>query len=64
MQLRTVSCDVAECGMVYTESSPGAGFPGWGLVAGLQNSETGESVAHLCPMHLQRVAQILRESDK
>ena len=60
MQLRTITCDVAGCSNQYTESVDGAGFPGWGQVSGLRNPETGATEAHLCPVHLLAVAEILK----
>lgn len=55
MILRTIHCDV--CGMTQTENMPGAGWPGWGELRGVQIN--GAVNPCLCPQHLAVLAQVL-----
>jgi hypothetical protein len=60
--LRTIICN--KCGARYTEQGPNMGFPGWGHIAGIQNAETGETTAHLCPSCLSKAKTFLNEAPK
>lgn len=59
MEIRKVTCDVKDCCEEYQEEKYGAGFPGWGSINGLQNPDTGQSIAHLCPRHLIIISKSL-----
>lgn len=55
MEIRKIKCDFKGCDAECTEARYGAGFPGWGHIAGMVNSETGQELAHLCPEHLKQI---------
>ena len=52
MITRTIRCDV--CGTEYREEAEGAGFPGWGQLAGVMME--GVANPSLCPKCLGDVA--------
>lgn len=53
--LRTVKCDI--CGMDYTETQYGAGFPNWMNILGI--SLDGNEQVWLCPVHMAKVADYI-----
>jgi len=57
-QLRTIRCDV--CNLTETEKSPGAGFPGWGALQGIQ-FDSDIINPELCPAHLAEVAEFTHQ---
>lgn len=59
MILKTIHCNVRNCNNEYTEKKNNEGFPGWGHIVGLQDEETNETTAHLCPEHLQMIGRVL-----
>lgn len=59
MILQTIYCSVDGCKKSHKEEKPNAGFPNWGHVVGVQNAETGETIAHLCPSHLGMASTML-----
>lgn len=56
---RIIKCDVESCPKTCIEEEYGAGFPGWGHMAGVEDEETKRNTAYLCPRHMQRVREIL-----
>ena len=54
--LRTIKCNIPDCHFEQVETSPNAGWPGWGALTGLMDDKTGETELHLCPEHLKRAA--------
>ena len=60
-ELRTIYCDVSNCEETFTEEKFNQGFPDWGHIIGLMNEETGETRAHVCPYHLQKIKGILND---
>lgn len=64
MILKTIKCSVEGCLHTFTEAKPNMGFPSWGHVVGIQNKETDEDQAHLCPDHLTIVKSILNGETK
>lgn len=59
--LRTIRCNYPNCRVEQGEKTPNAGWPGWGSLNGLQDSETGDTEMHLCPEHLKRAATKILE---
>lgn len=59
MILRTIQCSL--CDVNETEKTQDAGWPGWGVVSGLRNPETGETEAHLCPQHMEKLKDFLNK---
>ena len=59
--IRKIQCNVPDCPGVAEEAAPNAGWPGWGVLQGKMNDETGEADFHLCPTHLARVFNYLLE---
>jgi len=60
MELRTIYCNVKGCKNKHAETSFNQGHPEWGHLAGRQNPETGEEVAHLCPEHTEMYFNLLQ----
>lgn len=58
--LRTIICDV--CGKAETESTPNAGWDGWGSLQGIELDGVPNPI--LCPAHLVRVADRVDEMKK
>lgn len=58
-ELRKMKCDYPGCDKEETEVMYGHGFQGWGAVHGIQNKETGQVSAHLCPVHLNKVKKFI-----
>jgi len=61
MILQTIYCSVKDCQNWHVETGPNRGFSGWGHIVGIHNDETGEDAAHLCPVHLKTVKEILND---
>lgn len=62
MILRTITCDVRECGNSCTEEIENAGFPGWGHIQGLMCTfENGRmrDIAYVCPKCLSKLKQFM-----
>ena len=59
MKLQTIRCDVPRCEEVYTEEKENAGFPSWGHIQGVVNTETGSEVFHLCPLCKFKILSII-----
>lgn len=58
---RKIQCNAPGCPATEEEKTPGAGWPGWGVLQGKANDETGETDFHLCPVHLSRTFVFLME---
>lgn len=63
MILQTIKCSAKNCENEYTEKRFNEGFPGWGHIQGVEDKETGENTAHLCPKHLQIARRLLNGLD-
>ncbi len=59
MILRTITCSVKGCNGKYTETAPNDGFPGWIGITGIQNPDTKEEGAHVCPVCKAKVYSLL-----
>ena len=52
---RVVFCNIKDCNKESTEEYHGKGWPGWGLIKGKKDTETGEEEFYLCPDDLNTV---------
>lgn len=52
-ELTEIKCNVADCKAHHKEEFFNQGHPGWGHVAGIIDTETGEDKAHACPRHMK-----------
>lgn len=61
MIARIIKCDFEKCGKLLIEQTPGAGFPGWGVLQGRKkekgkiNMDKAEMQLHLCLTHFAAV---------
>jgi len=63
MIINTIKCSVKGCIEQHTENTFNQGHVGWGSVAGRQNPDTQEDVAHLCPKHLGMIFTLIEHGD-
>lgn len=56
--LRLINCEFPGCAETLLEAQEGAGWPGWGHIAGLAVNGA-ERDLHLCPLHLERVTAFI-----